>query len=544
MGLGQLLQRAQPALEAALMQGDGESNLDMLRRLATPKFTGLRPRNQQQSTDEGNVPMLQPRDSMMPVDPNRPDVDPGFTPRTTGPSMALGAAPALAATSDDSKLLDRSAVAPYPGAPDMSRISPDEILRTTARLRERALSPATAGEAEPMGETGLMRRPTQATQPVEEIDNGGRSVEGLIYDEHGRPLKPHYLEPASDAALMGRQEYINALQAYEPQNHNSGLVSSLLSAGRGALAGSPYGIGGMMGGALEGGVHGLIDRSLDEKYAKRRDIGEAQGEMAGDFKFRQAQSDLQNEETTRLLQRSTAYRNMNPTGNVLETDSGYYRSAGTTAEPITAGKGGPQLLPRAKAGAARVDYRENPATGQLEAWEIRQGEPDKRMPNKDMIKSQFGWVTPGTALSADATAENRNWQRGRQEQQDTQHITERGEDKTQHTQERTEARIEKAAAIIARIDAARKVWIDADAQAQLQPSYKAHFEGIRDKAGAEAAGAAAELNTGFSDLYEAGQGERGLAYYKPKSQTTGGRLQPRAEPKKGKGKDPLGLFSQ
>jgi hypothetical protein len=302
MGLGQLLRRAQPVLEAALMGDDGESNLDIIRRLATPKFNGLRPRNQEQPTDDGDVPLLLPRDSMMPgPGPNAPPIDPGFTaprspyddlynrdPGFTPRPMQPGV-PALAATSDEGKLLERSTV--YPGAPDMSRISPEEILRATARLRERALTPATSTEeynpnyANPALQQEV--EPKLLTRPRRVLSDDSPTPGNEPFGSSGEPFgsaRPRRLLPRDYAA--DDAQYLRDLER-EPVEH-----SRLKSAGLAALRGLAYG----PGGALGAGLVGLTEPDLYGETKRARLIQRGQRNLALDLDYRKATTDQASDE--------------------------------------------------------------------------------------------------------------------------------------------------------------------------------------------------------------------------------------------------------
>ena len=516
-----MMRKAAPVIDMVTNSGGEDSNLDLIRRMAQSKIKKV-PVILNPPIDPGFSP---PKHDIFP----NPDTDPGFTPK---PSV-FPELPALTYTPTSDTAMGKGdgpqvqgRVLPYIGqdgtAPDMSKVDPAKVLPFVQRMRTDPNTPIETMTPAPTG--NLMLRDIQPTP-------GGQSVEGLIFDEHGRPLKPHYVDERSAESRAGRYEYISALDTYKPVNHNSRLMSALITGGRGALAGSVYGPGGAAGGFLTGAIGGAVHPVFDEEYAKRRDLAEARDEQGRDFKYRKAESDLLNDETDRIYKGAQAQRALNPQykPDVITLNNGDIVSVdGGVATPVN-GPGGKPLKGKVN---ATYEWRNDAFTGRAELWERHPGEADKKIvgasdAKRDLIKSAQGWVSPGTALTASATAENRDFNRERQTTQDAQHLIERTEDKTTHTDERTQARRERAAGIVARLEAARKQWIDYDAQAKTQPNYKTHFETLRDKAGADAAGAASELNTGYSDFYEAGVGEGGLAYYKEKPGAAP-RLQPPA----------------
>jgi hypothetical protein len=499
VGLAALLRKASPVIDMATADDGG--NLSLIRRMAQSKINRL-PVIISPSTDSGFIPQ-----------PTTPDA--GFIPSDNATGL-----PALA-DGVQGKGDVASAVLPYVGpngttAPDVSKIDSAKILPFVNKLRTDSNAPIET--TEPALNTSLMVRDPQALIPTAPA---GMSVSGVISDEHGRPLKPHFLDPHAAAARQTQQEYISSLDAYKPENHNSRFRSMLITGGRGALAGAQYGPAGALGGFAAGAIGGAAHPAFDEEYAKRRDLAQARGDQAREFEYRKGESELLNDATDRQYRRAMAERALNPqyapkvitaaNGDIISVEDG-------VATPVTNPQTGKPFKGKQN---SKLQWRNDPYSGRAELWETIPGEPDKKLvgatdASKDLTWSEMGWVKPGTALTASATAENRDFQRDRQLNQDTQHTTERAEDKGIRSDERLQARREKAAGIVARLEAARQQWINYDAQAKQQPNYKTHFETLRDKAGAEAAGAAQELSSGFGDFYEAGIGSGGLAYYKEK----------------------------
>lgn len=92
-----------------------------------------------------------------------------------------------------------------------------------------------------------------------------------------------------------------------------------------------------------------------------------------------------------------------------------------------------------------------------------------------------------------------------------------------------QGQLEKSAAIIEDIEFNRSLWEDADALLTQNPKAtmvnssgeSVPASAVRDQAQRSAKASAERLNRAFGHLFEAGEGERGLAYYKPKGQVSG-----------------------
>jgi hypothetical protein len=168
--------------------------------------------------------------------------------------------------------------------------------------------------------------------------------------------------------------------------------------------------------------------------------------------------------------------------------------------------------------------------------------PAKGLPTRQMIDVPgYGKMTPAQARIADATEQNRQEQRSRNERLDTRHVTERREDIDLRETDRTRDRQAKAAAIVADIEEANanagKYQALADRTPEgakdllgnaLKPFYADEAELEKKKA----VGLARALTEAYGDLYEAGAGQQGWAYVKPKNLSTkqGGKIQPGEDP--------------
>lgn len=543
MGLAQLMMRAAPLLEQAT-RTDGESPLELIKRLATSRIT----------TDPPRYPVLVPRSDQSNIpydDPNDPTTRQPMDERLPDGRSSLGLQPQRNDVEDPSipkepprlRLVQRDS--PYGSAANMSRVPDEAVAPEFSRLMPRPDAPLTTTDEVPG--SVLVPRPTQ---PLLSVPSPlSVSVTGLIYDEHGRPLKPSFIDPSSDRALKTREEYIQALEQYKPENHNSRLRSAAITAGRGALAGLREGPGGAIGGALFGGVEGLVDPSSDEKYAKRRDIGIAESEVSRDLQTRKHMSDLADAEAERQLKAAQAIKALQGPSykpDVMMDNENYLQSIDAVsgvAKPVTDGKGN---RIKGKVNSTH-EWRNDPFTGKAELWQVTPGEADKKIPSavdahRDLIKTEFGWVNPNTALSADATAENRNWTRAHTLQTEEERRQERQQDLGFRRGDKDDARREKAAALASEMEAANAESVKWATMAKgvTDPKdrdyYNAQAQAEKDKALAKAKA----IQEGYGDIYEAGPGDGGWPYAKPKPAPP--VVQPRKPPRLKS--DPLGLFQQ
>ncbi len=523
--------RAKPLLDQATKDYTGDENpLEMIRRLATSKIT----------TEAPQYPMLVPRDdSAAPVAQN-PTNPPTLIARDT-PSD-----PARPTDPPKLRLVPRDS--PYGSAPDMSRVPDDVATAEFSRLMPRPDAPIST-TTDPGLTPELTPRPTQPL--IREALPPSHSVTGLVYDEHGRPLKPGFIDPSSDRALQTREQYIQALEQYKPENHNSRVVSGLITAGRGALAGLREGPGGALGGGLAGLGIGLADPTSDEKYAKRRDLAVAQGELSHDLDFRKHTSDLATAEAERQLKTAQAIKDLQPTTykpDVIPDNQGYLQSIDTTsgvAKPVTDAKGNPI---KGKQNSTH-QWRNDPFTGKAELWQITPGEADKKIPGavdakQDLIKTDHGWVKPDVAVMADATAENRNWIRDHTLQTDAERRQNRQEDLGFRRGDKEDARREKAAGLATELEAANAESVKwaGMAKATDDPDHRAYYNAQAQAEKDRAFAKAKEINEGYGDIYEAGPGDGGWPYAKPKPAKP--VLVPRTTAPPKLKSDPLGLFNQ
>ncbi len=346
-----------------------------------------------------------------------------------------------------------------------------------------------------------------------------------VYGAHGQPLGA---EGGDD--FENQQTHLRALQTYKPTDNNGRVKSALLAFSRGFQ--------GVPGHSL---LSGLIDPSLDEQYANEREIARVGRGVQTEMASRKAQSALADDVVDRDYKRAQAQRVLNPVYApiVVDSDKGAMlvdRSKGV-ANPVYDPQGN-AVKKTAKPGATKYEVRHNAETGVAEKWQIgANGEPDKKVegwsdPAKNLVKRDGMWVPQGTALTASALGEQRQYGRNRDVKLDTRHELERAEDKTQIQQDKLSVRKEKAGKLVGSLEGARTRWIAADAkvselnqrmQAETDPDKKqsladliSRWEYDRSIAQREAADAATELGNSHGDLFEAGIGDRGLAYYKRK----------------------------
>lgn len=168
-------------------------------------------------------------------------------------------------------------------------------------------------------------------------------------------------------------------------------------------------------------------------------------------------------------------------------------------------------------------------------WKPAQGLPTRK--KESVFVPGYGHMTPAQARQADATADQRTYQRNRDVVGDTRHETERTEDKATRTAEQDRSYRREAAAIageVATANAEAAKWKHLVASAKPGDPNVAYYTSEMEKAKAAGNAKALELSQGYGDIYEAGPGEEGWAYVKPKERpaaealpTRSGKRQPK-----------------
>lgn len=418
-----------------------------------------------------------------------------------------------------------------------------EAVPTVGRPLEPA-GPVYSPETSAMDETALVKRPvttmadryTASAVPMDEMSRA-RTVQpagpeagiDLKYDPATTPMvtygskgQPRGVEGGGDD-LQRQQALLRAQQNYQPTDNNGRIRSALIGFARGR------------------GLAGVVDPSDDERFANERDIARTTRSVATEIGQRKAVSDLENEDVAREHQRALtdkALRGPEYAPHYMQTAEGPVVVHGNRAEPITYQLGGERIKGAPPKGDKPTTIIQG-ETGRQEKWEVdADGKPSKQV----AIKNERGeWLTPGATAMARATGGERGYRHERDVIGDTRHATERREDIGRHTTERQEdkgtaqeekqqVRREKAGKLVGSLEGARQRWIAADAKvselkqqaeaetdafrkAELQDALSG-WEFERGKAQKEAAESATELNTSHGDLYEAGIGDRGLAYQK------------------------------
>lgn len=330
--------------------------------------------------------------------------------------------------------------------------------------------------------------------------------------------------------LEKAEAYDAALRAYNPKNHNSRLKSGLINFGRAYLHGQ-----GLVGATIQGSG-GLADPSSDERYANEQAIAKTGRAVAQGQKNRAAVSDLANEEQKRQLEMAQAQKTLQgpvyePQKIQLEDGSYVWSTPGKSETSPVYAPGARTPLKGKTTGSTKpvlVD-RVNKKTGKKEQYLVQDGNADKLV----AVEADDGsMVSPGARLTANAMAGDRQHRYGREKQTDA----ERNADQEQARIDRENAKKKDAGALVGKLEGSRRDAMNAQAkigeyqrrmaeatnQAERDDAQKSIDEWVtaRDKAKADAAEHAKALNTGFSDLYEAGVSDKpedqGLAYYKIK----------------------------
>lgn len=377
--------------------------------------------------------------------------------------------------------------------------------------------------------SGLITREPQPTQPLAKYSTPEPAAAAapagprVTYGPEGQPRGVE-----GDGDELAKQEaYLRALEAYKPENHNSRLKSIGLGAVRALTRGqSP----------IFGALESAIDPTVDERFANDREIARVGRSVKGQYVQHQAAADLDYRKAQAEKARDPEY---------METAEGPVGVRGNVATPIYDPEG-QRIKPKPSSRADKFEIRHDEQTGRAEKWRLGEGgEPDTKVEgwsdaSKNMVMRNGLWVPQGTALTAEATAENRDYGRQRDVTEDQRRERERNEDQSLRSQEKFQDKLKDAGRLTGQLDGARERWKAADAKvSQLQQRLAAEtdqekraamqeriddWEFERTKAQDEAAKAAVELNTAHGDIFEAGVAEtdekgapsRGLAYYKRK----------------------------
>lgn len=359
--------------------------------------------------------------------------------------------------------------------------------------------------------SALIKRPTAPTYKEPAAPSGPM----VVYGSKGQPQGVE----GGGTDMEKQAAYLHALEMYKPENHNSRLKSIGLGAARALTRG-----GSPIGGALEA----AIDPAMDERFANDREIA-------------RVSRPLNAEAARQKVAAETAYKNaqadheLHPTyaPHYENTDEGIVGIQGNVASPVY-DPSGKRAKASVKPGTEKTEIRHNPVTGKAEKWALGSaGQPDKKVEDwtdsaKDLVKVNGHWVPQATAVTADALSGQRTYQRGRDVIEDKR----RDEEKTQTQLEKIQTRRKEAGDVAGKLDTAREAWIQADAKAaklkerlaaETDPDRKQtiqdqidNWEYQKSKAQSEAAGHASTLSKSYGDMYEAGPGEGGLAYYKQK----------------------------
>lgn len=355
-----------------------------------------------------------------------------------------------------------------------------------------------------------------------------------VYGNKAQPLRGE----GGKTELENQQAYLESLNAYKPTDHNGRGKSALIDAGRAYLHG-----GGLVG-ALTGAVRGLVDPGADERYQNDVDRGRTGQAVAQGLSYQKAQSDADRAAAESDYNRAQAERELRPPVYAPETVDtaeglGVLNKNNATITPVY-NPGTQERARKSQTTTHKTEIRHD-AQGKAEKWTIgANGEPDTKVEgwtdtSKDLVNVNGRLVPQSTAVTAEALGGQRGYQQNRDTVKDAEHKTERQSDQEEKALKAAEDRGVKAAAIVARISKGRETAMDAekqmeetrknieaakakndvDRQQKLQDQYVG-WERIRSDGLADASTAATELSQGYGDIYEAGVGTRGFAYFQAK----------------------------
>ena len=381
-------------------------------------------------------------------------------------------------------------------------------------------------------ESALIKRPpmtmadyyTEHATPIENLERPRTATEPpatptgptVVYGDKGQPRGVE----GGGSDYEKDRAYLQALQHYKPENHNSRFKSAMLGFARGFQ--------GIRGQSLIGN---LVDPAADERYANEAEIARVGRSVSNYEEQQKRESDLERQRSENALrdaQAQKALREPTYAPHYLENvEGGPMVAQGNRATPIYDPQGN-AIKGKPKPTASRTKVVYNQETGKAETWTLDESGKPKEMisggdPKLDLVKRDGMWVPQGTALNADATRDNRTYQRNRDTFQDNRRAQERIEDKTERNLDRGEQRRKDAGSLTGKIDAARRRAEDASKKIAelevqigneknagnklvLQQSLEA-YKFDRQKAFQEAEGAATDLRNSYGDMFEAGPGD-------------------------------------
>lgn len=405
----------------------------------------------------------------------------------------------------------------------------------TPRTLAPVYNPAAPG-AQPTEPATMADKYMATATPVDELTRDRRVTPppvtlplNVTYGPQGQPRGVE----GGDSELERQQAYLDALEAYKPENHNSRGKSALIGAGRGYLQGG-------LPGAIVGGIAHLIKPNLDEKYQRNVDIA-GQKQRVGDLTAAElAKSKIASQSVEDDYKAAQADRLRNPVyqPRPVMTDTGLVNVTPNGAQPIYDPTHPGKILQKPKTDRQpKYEIRHDPATGKAEKWKVGEGDqPDTKVPGwsdpgRDLVKRNGMWVSQGGAYSGDSLQDQRKFQKEETLKKDN----ERNQDQEQARIDKAEAQkqhqgqlsgkiqgsiqqmgmtkwqIEQLQAKMKALDPKRE---DYQRQHDYYETEIAKQQGELAKVQADGAAAAKELSTAYPDLYEAGVGQDGYPYIK------------------------------
>lgn len=337
---------------------DDESNLDLLSRLAISKIIKPPPPAQP-------LPQLDPR--RYPMDERLPDG------RSVTEAVGGLSVPGFGAPSSGS--MDPQTAQDPPPAPQLETRPRRVFSEAVEEQPEPNLN-------EPFGTTGEVFGSTRPrrTQPRDYVADD----EAYLRDLRNAPVERSRLKSFGLAALRG-------------------------------LANGP-------GGAIGGGLVGLLDPELYGRGKRNREIQKAEANLEGSLQQQKIESGQRNEASLRDYRAAQAQRALNPVfaPRVVETPDGPVSVSGTTAQPIL-DPAGQRIKGKPEAAKPKIVERINPRTGKREQYRTVEGNADVLV----MVEGDDGLMAPPAAeRAARATLDQRQYSRGRDQQEDARRESE------------------------------------------------------------------------------------------------------------------------
>lgn len=410
----------------------------------------------------------------------------------------------------------------------LQRVQDPTVPSTPADLLQRVQNPT-----EPTPDPALTTRPRRVFEqpPSTGTVNRPRYTDPITYDTSGMPERRPYnygAEPLDSAV-----RYRNALENWRPSGERS-FGNTARGAGYGVLTaaqrfpGSPEA---MIGGGIAGLISSLVKPSSKNWLRRGIAIPEADAEVARQLRIAGEQAKLRQAEFNPYLreiglnqgqQRIDLNRQKLDQQNLLT----HKRALASIFNAY------PEFDPEDPKNAAIVAAMNAvglPVTKKTRGslLQLVQGTDAEGNATFSIVHKPTATATQVTGeglpakteqqLGREASRERTIYTQGEINKRAAARNTASGKTRGL-TAGQVQARRDRAAALVAKIESARADAEKFQGLANSGPQYRQHYEGLRDEALSKGNEAARQLNAQYGEWYEAGPGQGGWPYFKEKTQ--------------------------